>query len=583
MPPKRSSLASLMGTLTSAAPVDFDPEAIDAHTLGADDHSSSSEPEDNHQIHSDNDDDEDEEKEYLNPTAHYADVGPSQMRKKAALSESQRLQDAKYHGVKSTRAELYGDSQDESGNDDDDDDDDALSNDEEIDDDDDDEEITSEDDDDDEESSDGAQSDASASQRNGKSKSTKKLRFANDDDDEDPVASTSNSIAAQMAQSASQAKALKAKRLEDAEKGRQVRKQIRTYDRILEGRIKAQSLLREVNKLPDPAVYGAAMSGARDGSQVEPVVRVLERLLELSETLFGLRGRLDTLNGSEEQNRDAVSLPETRKRKRDFDVSLPTDDDQDQDQHKDAMAETWNEIRTHVQISAHVDDVISYSQQSEAHRRSVLDKWSLKVTSAASAAANANRFQSLKAVNQPPSVQIDNALAGDGLSRLVSRTRVLRGEGEAVAKLSSSTATLAGDDAEVFDDSDFYSHLLKELIDRRSGSTDVLASGTTHAFMSGKKKRAVDTRASKGRKLRYDVNDKLVNFMPPMSDRLGWTDGQIDRLFRQLAASGLDSHDAHDDDDHDAVANTLLDADNDDDDDRHTHNVADLGGLRVFG
>ncbi len=112
MPPKSSSLASLLGTLTNAAPVDFDPEALDADQPGpsttADDSDAGSES------HQDDDDDEHEEdEEYMNPRAHYADVGTSDMRKRAALSESDKIKDARYQGVKSSRAELYGDDDEE--------------------------------------------------------------------------------------------------------------------------------------------------------------------------------------------------------------------------------------------------------------------------------------------------------------------------------------------------------------------------------------------------------------------------------------------------------------------------------------
>ncbi len=204
---------------------------------------------------------------------------------------------------------------------------------------------------------------------------------------------------------------------------------------------------------------------------------------------------------------------------------------------EDEAAQTWTEITTHGQIEATLSDVASFSRSAEPYRRSVLDKWSLKVTSAA--ASSGNKFApSLRAVNQTPSAQIDSALSGDGESRLIARTRVLRDSD----KLGHPTTTEEVMDEEVFDDSDFYSTLLKELIERRSSSST--STPTTAAMMlnglSGKKKKAnVDTKASKGRKLRYEVNEKLVNFMPPIGDRLRWGEEQIERLFRQLASSSV--------------------------------------------
>ncbi|SNX87131.1 related to BFR2 - involved in protein transport steps at the Brefeldin A blocks [Melanopsichium pennsylvanicum] len=576
MPPKQNTLASLLGTLTNAAPVDFDPEALDADQAGPSIYNNGGSSDSG----SENEDDDEEDggdNEYMNPRAHYADVEPSDMRKKASLSESDKLNHARYQGIKSSRAELYGGDDDEH----DDEEDDKQGSSEDSNNDDEHEEHDSEMDDD-EEDNDGALSGRK-----------KQLRFADDDalesagsdseDEEDQATragtSASASIAAQMSASASQSKALKARRLEDAEKGRQVRKQIKTFERALETRIKAQSVLRDVNRLPDPAVYSRVMSGS--STTMEPAIAVLEQLLELSETLFSLRTRLVTLSASSEEEIGAVAAPATRKRKRDFDIIVPQDNQE--------ASRTWSEISTHDQIDATLHDVASYSSATEPHRRSVLDKWSLKVTSAAATASNGNKFTQLRAVNQTPSTQIDSALAGDGLSRLISRTRVLRSESEGWTKLgrpdhfnnNNNNDTEEIKDQEVFDDSDFYSTLLKELIERRSGMISGAAGeGATAAMMlnglnsGGKKKKAnVDTRASKGRKLRYEVNDKIVNFMPPIKDRVRWGEEQIERLFRQLASSSMgvvkEAKGAYEEDEGDEEA--------------AEEEQAGLAGLRVFG
>ena len=43
----------------------------------------------------------------------------------------------------------------------------------------------------------------------------------------------------------------------------------------------------------------------------------------------------------------------------------------------------------------------------------------------------------------------------------------------------------------------------------------------------------VDTKASKGRKMRYNVHEKLQNFMAP-EDRTTWGERQADELFGSL-------------------------------------------------
>merc|ERR1712002_507573 len=75
-------------------------------------------------------------------------------------------------------------------------------------------------------------------------------------------------------------------------------------------------------------------------------------------------------------------------------------------------------------------------------------------------------------------------------------------------------------DENIFDDGDFYHEMLKELIERKSdiNADDPVAAGRRWLELQKlrtKIKKKVDTRASKGRKVRYDVHTKLVSFMAP--------------------------------------------------------------------
>ncbi|KAL3120572.1 hypothetical protein niasHT_007864 [Heterodera trifolii] len=49
-----------------------------------------------------------------------------------------------------------------------------------------------------------------------------------------------------------------------------------------------------------------------------------------------------------------------------------------------------------------------------------------------------------------------------------------------------------------------------------------------------KRKQEVDTKASKGRKIRYVEIPKLVNFFPATPERIAWTHERRDELFRSL-------------------------------------------------
>lgn len=141
-------------------------------------------------------------------------------------------------------------------------------------------------------------------------------------------------------------------------------------------------------------------------------------------------------------------------------------------------------------------------------------------------------------------------------------------------------------DAEVFDDTDFYQEILRDVIQSKSGSTFVshfypclplahtqffflidLGAEAWEAARPRKIKKVVDTKASKGRKLRYEVHEKLQNFMVPVTSRGAWHEEQIDELFSSLMGKGFSD-----------VAVPGLDAR----EGSEEPETVGLGGLRVF-
>lgn len=92
-------------------------------------------------------------------------------------------------------------------------------------------------------------------------------------------------------------------------------------------------------------------------------------------------------------------------------------------------------------------------------------------------------------------------------------------------------------DPEIFDDSDFYHQQLRELIERKTSDiNDPIALSRQWLEIQrlrNKVKRKVETKASKGRKIRYHVHPKLVNFMAP-KETCNWSDEARDDLFKSL-------------------------------------------------
>jgi protein AATF/BFR2 len=85
-------------------------------------------------------------------------------------------------------------------------------------------------------------------------------------------------------------------------------------------------------------------------------------------------------------------------------------------------------------------------------------------------------------------------------------------------------------DTEVLDDRELYQHLLKEFVEGGAAGSSAVASARLRQRQ--RKRRRVDTRASKGRKLRYEPHPKLQNFTFPQE--YGASPMDADELFASL-------------------------------------------------
>ncbi|KAG4218057.1 hypothetical protein PC116_g33463, partial [Phytophthora cactorum] len=134
----------------------------------------------------------------------------------------------------------------------------------------------------------------------------------------------------------------------------------------------------------------------------------------------------------------------------------------------------------------------------------------------------------------------------DAPERLIKRTQTPR------SCAPAQVAKKINEDPTIYDDADFYQLLLKELVDQRTGDTSGAPGGPTAtirfaAVKEAKAKRHVDTKASKGRKMRFNIHDKLQNFMAP-EDRRSWEQSAIDRFFGTLFGQKLVLNEDEDED-----------------------------------
>ncbi|PKY03004.1 TRAUB-domain-containing protein [Aspergillus campestris IBT 28561] len=307
------------------------------------------------------------------------------------------------------------------------------------------------------------------------------------------MASDQKSIAATISQ------ATKA----DAVKGKAVKQQRATFDALLNSRIKLQKGLAAINQLSGTTKNADEVDG-------EAVKSAESAALTLWSTLEDLRVALaDAHTPGEKRKRASPATPST------------------------SSASLWKRM-TDLEAS------------SLSHRRTVLDKWSHKVRGSNATIPNTRGklLGASAAGQQNVSAVLDAYVATETGDRAAKR-----------ARKSAASDSANADDEPIYDDTIFYQSLLRELVEQRLSSSDAITNGidTLHiqlpsravhhvtGMRKDKIKRDIDTRASKGRKMRFDVHEKLQNFMAP-EDRTSWTGHSRNEFFASLlgrTASGL--------------------------------------------
>lgn len=307
---------------------------------------------------------------------------------------------------------------------------------------------------------------------------------------------------------------------EDIEKGRHTKNLLSCYDALLDIRIRSQRCLNQANQLPNSGFMNIFMESNPQGEVKQAQSQLKGQLVELMESLLTLKGEfiqenvLDPASDEEKKKLDAIC-----QKRRDLKRKAPED--------LDLLAvASWQEMN-----AIDRDFLIPY-------RDETIDKWHRKIHVSSSASLLNKK---LKVLNQNPTDQIRQLLGSDK-DRLIKRTQVNRQlkrdwlRVEKPQQQESEKPSEKESDPYLFDDNDFYSMLLRELIDSKvadsSDSTFISMQWAKIRELQRKNKKqkdGVDRKASKGRKIRHQVHEKLVNFMVPRH-RGTWHDEMIDEI-----------------------------------------------------
>ncbi|QLL33412.1 hypothetical protein HG536_0E03230 [Torulaspora globosa] len=321
----------------------------------------------------------------------------------------------------------------------------------------------------------------------------------------------------------------------DAAKGLCILEQNRLFENIIDVRIKLQKALNSANSLPVTTESWKYLKSDKTDSLVKESQKLLTKVLN---QMIDFRNEFHIKDHISQESEKAE-----RPQKRSIsDLTKETD---------------------------RLDDELS------VYRSAVLNKWSTKVASASgSHALTSSKF---KAINQPADVQVRNQLADT--ERLLKRTCLSRrgitpfrfhddlNNGKLDQIAAKETQDDDAEDADldiprnydprkkdnnafdtaenpyIFDDEDFYRVLLNDLVDKKISDART-ANGTSANIAitsrSTKLKKNVDTKASKGRKLNYSIQEPIANYEAPRESGYKWSDEQIDEFFAGFLGQRID-------------------------------------------
>lgn len=343
----------------------------------------------------------------------------------------------------------------------------------------------------------------------------------------------------------------------DVAKGKSIQNQLSLWDHLLECRIKIHKGIQTTNQLPQgPSDFKLfSQIGEKQfvsAAQVtqSAVKTLLDSCLELQDLLLKSNPQTKNLVKRKSSDSNGNNDPD--------DEEIPSDTEEED--NGDGSDEDEAPRKKKLKIEEYECEIQERHQQFKDYCNKTLHQWNDKTKLAAGRSTNSSK-SGFGAFEQPILKQIESILSDK--QRLINRTRIKRSDYRVLGKITSVETpveqpveqNIEGDavpsvekvakaeefDAEIYDDDDFYHQLLRELIERRTieGGTEQVAHGRQWLEIQklrAKAKRRVDPKASKGRRLRYQIHPKLVSFMAPYPET-SWNDVAKNELFASLFAT----------------------------------------------
>ncbi|XP_059160948.1 protein AATF-like [Physella acuta] len=470
-------------------------------------------------------------------------LGTTALRKQAAIIED----DPRYQGKKTSRKDLFSDDEDEGHG-----------------------SVTS-DKDSKASDSDSNEEENDESNASGEEEEDEESNMEDDDDgvdvasDEDEEETKEQADASIMPKSSS----------DDREKGKVVAFQLGVWDDIIKCRIALQKLTSACNRLPLPDKWPMFMMDGKfrlEANNVHSSVRKLNStLLDLQSLLTEKKNSKQESAGGSDEEITSESEPEDDAKSNgtkssmngvengeDNDAELSEEEDEEKDMDVSENSQKHSgRLKRKLNLEEIEETLAKRHKEYQTYRNDTLSKWDEKTR----LAQGKIRSKNFAAFEMSVLKQIEQVLVNR--ERLVKRLHQQRtpyrilGQSEGGEEKKDEEVTVDDDDddqdvelklkqktkqelplnQEIIDDNDFYHVCLRDLIEmKQNEETDPVNASKQWLEIQrlrNKQKRKVDTRASKGRKIRYNVKEKLKNYMTPFDKSL-WSDEQKDDLFKAL-------------------------------------------------
>ncbi|KPJ09558.1 Protein AATF [Papilio machaon] len=336
---------------------------------------------------------------------------------------------------------------------------------------------------------------------------------------------------------------------EEAKKGACVRNQLLIWEGLLEMRIHLQRCMGSANKMPFNDTFNELRENTdfmeESNKAINNVAMVLDKLLTIQNLLFKNFPETKSLSNK----KTGVEVKQKTVEESDEEIPSDTDNEEipsDTDEEPEKVPEK-EEKQDKIKPTLKKRKLEDYEKELDtshkafkSFRDSTIQKWNEKTRIAAANIKNAPTNTILQQINYILSDR----------NKLIRRTQLKRSEYDIIGYKKTEENEETNDNTvirdrkdndeyipEIFDDSDFYHQLLRELIECKSAdiSDPVQLSRQWIALqqMRSKMKRKVDTKATKGRRIKYVVHNQLVNYMAPEKS-VSWTDESKNELYSSL-------------------------------------------------